>query len=95
MSLVEFFFASGLAFTFIDCSFSSEFKILYNSSSILSSFLIHIATPFFSKNSAFSSSCPGIGLITIIGSPNAKLSVVVSPPGFVIGYLAKFHKYPL
>jgi len=56
MSLVEFFFASSLAFTFIDCSFSSEFKILYNSSSILSSFLIHIATPFCSKNSAFSSS---------------------------------------
>lgn len=69
ISFVEFFFAISLAFIFIECSFSGLFNILYNVSSILSSFFIHIPTPFFSKNSAFSSSWPGIGLITIIGRP--------------------------
>ena len=53
-----------------------------NISLTLSSFLSQIATPFCSKNSAFSSSWPGFGLITIIGRPDAKLSVVVRPPGF-------------
>ena len=69
ISFVEFFLASNLAFIFIDCNIEGEFKILYNSSSILSCFLIQTATPFSSKNSAFSSSCPGIGFITIIGRP--------------------------
>ena len=52
-------------------------------SSKLSSFFNQIATPFETKNSAFSSSCPGIGLIITIGRPQAKVSVVVRPPGFV------------
>ena len=43
-----------------------------------------MATPASSKKTAFSSSCPGIGLIMIRGSPEARLSVVVNPPGFVI-----------
>ena len=69
ISLVEFFFARSLARIFIDCNRSGEFNILYNSSSILSCFRIQIPTPFSSKNVAFSSSCPGIGFITIIGRP--------------------------
>ena len=82
ISSVECFLASNLAFIFIFFILSLEYNISLNFSSTLSFLLIHIPTLFFSKNSAFSSSWPGIGFITTIGSPDAKLSVVVSPPGF-------------
>jgi len=56
ISFVEFFLAKSLAFIFMVCNFPSEFKISYNDFSILASFFIQIATPFFSKYSAFSTS---------------------------------------
>ena len=52
-------------------------------SSTLSSFFNQIAVLWLTKYSAFSSSWPGIGFITTIGNPEARLSEVVSPPGFV------------
>ena len=82
ISAVEFLFARSLAFIFIFCNISGLLKIAYNFSSTLSFFLIQIPTLCLSKNSAFSVSWPGIGLITIIGNPEAKLSVVVRPPRF-------------
>ena len=84
ISAVEFFLARSLAFTFIFCNTSLLLNISKSFSSILSFFFSHIPTLCSSKNSAFSSSCPGIGFITIIGNPEAKISVVVKPPGLVI-----------
>ena len=43
-----------------------------------------IAHPVFVRNCVLRSSCPGMGFIIIIGSPFTRLSLVVSPPGFVI-----------
>ena len=51
---------------------------------ISSFFLSQIAAPLDSKNSAFSLSCPGIGLIATIGKSETKASVEVKPPGLVI-----------
>lgn len=69
ISLLEFFLARSLAFTFIFCILSGEENKSLKISLALSCFLIQIATPFSSKKLAFSSSWPGIGLITIIGKP--------------------------
>ena len=80
ISLVDNLFASPFIFFFISSNLSSEVITDFRTSFILSSFFIHTPTFLFSKNSAFCSSCPGIGFIIIIGNSEAKLSVVVRPP---------------
>lgn len=56
ISLQEFFLARSLALTFISFILSGELNNSSKTSFALSFFLIQIATPFSSKNVAFSSS---------------------------------------
>ena len=84
MVFVELGLARAMAFSFIRGSFCVSRYSVFKALATLSFFLIQIATPFSTKNSAFYSSCPGIGLIIIIGKCEVKLSVEVSPPGLVM-----------
>ena len=80
MLVVESGFAMLALAIFIFSNLFLLSNILCNTSEVFSLSLSHTATSLFSKNSAFCSSCPGIGLISKIGNPDAKLSDVVSPP---------------
>ena len=82
ISFAEFGFACFCIFCFNSFNFSLLYIIFLNFSSRLSSFFIHMAKLLFSIYSAFSSSCPGIGFIAIIGTPLAMLSETVIPPWF-------------
>ena len=84
ISSVECFFANISVFFFIVFNFSGLSITLFKTSREESFFLSQMPVPLLSKNSAFSSSWPGIGLIIIIGKFDAKLSEVVNQPGFEI-----------
>lgn len=79
ISFAAFFLFNFLMFSHSNSNFlsSNAFSI---TSSAFSSFLSHTAKPFSSKNSAFSSSCPGIGFIASIGVSETIASVDVIPP---------------
>lgn len=96
ISRVALGLASAIEFCFISSSLSGFLAKVFKILAILSSFFIHIATLLLTKNSAFSSSCPGIGFIIIIGRCDVKLSVKVNPSCFSnynISYRHKFRNF--